>query len=241
MPTLEETLKRLAVTFTVKDIMISQAALVTAVGESEAAEISRQHPDFTVIPIRTNGKLNGYFERDSGVTRAIRLDDLISDGTSLLDIVEIFETRQFSFVLSHQQIAGYIHFSDLNHHLVKLTFYVILQALERRALSLIQVEETDAKEYLRASLDRRRFDSICGQYERDGDSARCFFNYLNISDVLKLAVSAGKIQMATEVINASKEIRNGAAHPSENIVANYESVKKLGIVGRACLRILANI
>jgi len=62
------------------------------------------------------------------------LHDLISDGTSLLDLVEILEDHKFSFVLRHREIAGYAHFSELNHHVVKLAFYVILEALERQAL-----------------------------------------------------------------------------------------------------------
>lgn len=61
------------------------------------------------------------------------MNDLISDGTKLLDIVEFLEEREVAFVLSHRHIDGYVHFSDFNHHLVKLTFYVILEAAERLA------------------------------------------------------------------------------------------------------------
>lgn len=61
------------------------------------------------------------------------MNDLISDGTKLLDLVEFLEEREVAFVLSHRHIDGYVHFSDFNHHLVKLTFYVILEAAERLA------------------------------------------------------------------------------------------------------------
>ena len=132
MPTIEETLKRLAITFTVRDIMVPVVGLICAGNEIEATGVSKDNPDFSVIPLRQSTKLTGYFLRDSGTSREIVLDDLISDGTSLLDLVEIFEDREFSFVLTHREIAGYVHFSDLNHHLVKLAFYVILEALERQ-------------------------------------------------------------------------------------------------------------
>jgi hypothetical protein len=238
MPTLEETLKRLAITFTVKDIMIPSAALVCAGDESEAAKVSNGNPDFNVIPIKREGKLGGYFERDSHIAREITLNDLISDGTSLLDLVEILEERQFSFILSHRQIAGYAHFSDLNHHLVKLAFYVILEALERHVLSSIQGRDANDKEFLSKNLNPNRFPRISEQYKRDGDAARSLYNYLNISDILHLAVKTGKLQIDNDAIREAKQVRDAAAHALENIVADYEGVKRLGRVKRECLRIL---
>jgi hypothetical protein len=237
MPTLEETLKRLAITFTVSDIMIPETRLVCAGDEIEAAQVSKDNPDFNVIPIRLNGRLTGYFERDSHITSQIALNDLISDGTSLLDLVETFEDREFSFVLSHRQISGYVHYSDLNHHLLKLSFYVILEALERQVLSSIR--RNDDREYLSRNLDPSRFAQIAQQYKRDGDAARSLFNYLNISDILRLAVKAGTIQIDDDVIKAMKKARDEAAHASENIVADYRAVNRLAKVKRECLRILS--
>jgi hypothetical protein len=236
MPTIEETLKRLAITFTAKDIMIPEAGLTCADNEVDAAGLSQDNPDFNVIPIRQDTKLVGYFLRDSRTSRQIVLKDLISDGTSLLDLVEILEDREFSFVLSHREIAGYVHFSDLNHHLVKLAFYVIFEALERQAL--ISIPRTDDREYLRNNLDPSRFTQIENKYKRDGDAARSLFNYLNISDILRLATKAGTIQLDDEVISTVKDVRDKASHAIENIVIDHPSVKRLATVKRECLRIL---
>lgn len=236
MPTTEETLKRLASTFAVRDIMIPKRELVCAADGIHAANVSKNYPDFSVIPLQKNAKLAGYFLRDSQASKEIHLNDLISDGTSLLDLVEIFEDREFSFVLTHREIAGYVHFSDLNHHLVKLTFYVILEALERHALSAIP-QKSD-REYLSKNLEPIRFSQVEKQYKRDGDAARSLFNYLNVSDILRLAVKAGTLLLDDDIIKAMKEIRDGAAHASENIVADFRSVKKLATVKRECLRVL---
>src|SRR5713226_1295766 len=121
MPTSDETLKRLATTFTVKDVMIQCSKLVCANDEGLAALVSDANPDFNVIPIRQAGKITGYFERNSRSTMSITPSDLISDGTKLFDLVEILEHREFVFVLSSEKGEGYgyVHFSDLNHHLVK--------------------------------------------------------------------------------------------------------------------------
>jgi hypothetical protein len=236
MPTLQETLKRIAATFTVKDMMVPRAGLVCADDEEHAAKISHDNPDFNVIPIRQNGKLTGYFERDSRNTKRIELDDLISDGTSLLDLVEILEDRQFSFVLSHRHIEGYVHYSDLNHHLVKLAFYVILEALERVALDSIQGR--DDRDSLRRDLDPKRFEQIEGAYKRTGDAARSLVSYLNISDLLRLAAKAGTIQVEEDVLKVMKDMRDGAAHVSKNLASSYADVRKLAHVKRECLRVL---
>jgi hypothetical protein len=236
MPTLKETLKRLATTFTVRDVMVPRVGLVCSDDEEHAARVSDDNPDFNVIPIPRKGQLTGYFERDSRDTKKIELNDLISDGTSLLDLVEILEDRQFSFVLSHRNIEGYVHYSDLNHHLVKLAFYVILEALERVALDSIQGR--DDRESLKRDLDLSRFQQIEAAYKRTGDAARSLVSYLNISDLLKLAAKAGLIDVEEGVLTAMKDVRDGAAHSSNNLVSSYPDVKKLASVKRECLRVL---
>ena len=236
MPTIDETLKRLAISFTVRDIMVPVAGLVCAANESEAAALSSDNPDFNVIPIRRNsGRFTSYFERDTRNATKITLNNLISDGTSLLDLVQILEDREFSFVLS-QRIEGYVHFSDLNNHLVKYTFYVILEALERHALN--SLKRLDDRQYLMENLDEARFKQVVSRYKRAGDAARSLFNYLNISDILKLAVKAGTIQIDSGTIKAMKDTRNASAHPLEHLVSQYSDVKNLAMVRRECLRIL---
>lgn len=237
MPTVEETLKRLAATFVVRDIMIPDARLVCAQNEAEAAAVSATHLDFNVVPIRREGKLTSYFERDTSQTKEITVDDLISDGTSLFDLVEFLAEREFAFVFSHHRIGGYVHFSDLNNNLVKLAFYVILEAVERMALDSLRPEKS-CEEYLRGNLSAERFQQIERQYKRDGDAARSLLNYLNISDALRLAVKEGSIQLDEPTIKDVKRVRDGAAHVLENLVADYGDVRRLANIRRECQRIL---
>ncbi len=239
MPTLVETLERLATTFTVRDIMTPTTDLVCAPDEVQAIIVSDVNPDFDVIPIKQNGKLTGYFERSFRGTKKIAPSDLISDGTSLLDLVELLENRQFFFVLSRQQIQGYVHFSDLNHQLVKLTFYVILEALERVALGSIRGR--DDRESLKRDLDPERFNRIEKLYKNAGQAARSLVSYLNIYDMLTLAAKAGALQIDDHSAKAMKGVRDGAAHVSSNLVSRYDDVKVLSDVKRECLRILGSV
>ena len=62
MPTIEETLKRLAVTFTARDIMIPDAGLTCAGDEVEAVCVSKDNPDFSVIPLSDRRKEQSFIE-----------------------------------------------------------------------------------------------------------------------------------------------------------------------------------
>jgi hypothetical protein len=237
MPRIEETLNRLAIAFAVKDIMTPRTGLVCAANDIQAVRVSDDNPDYDVIPIQQGGTLTGYFERKSRRARKITPVDLITDGTSLLDLVEILEQRQFSFVLSRQKIEGYVHYSDLNHQLVKLTFYVMLEALERTALN--SIHSTSDRESLKKDLPEQRFEQIEKAYKRAGRAARDLLGYLNLSDILQLAAKRGHMSVEGRFIKAIKKVRDGAAHSTENLVSSYDDVKTLANVKRECLRVLS--
>jgi hypothetical protein len=238
MPTLDETLKRLATTFTVRDIMIPSSMLICANNEEQAAVVSDANPDFNVIPIRQDGNITAYFERNSRTTTSITLRDLIADGTKLLDLVEILEHREFVFVLSSEKGEGYgyVHFSDLNHHLVKLTFYVLLAALERLALESIKGK--DDRDSLKSHLNPGRFNYIERRYRDAGEAARSLVSYLNVCELLGLAAMAGTIHIEKEVAKAMLSARDSASHASINLVSSHSAVKELVRVKKECQRVL---
>jgi hypothetical protein len=75
-------------------------------------------------------------------------------------------------------------------------------------------------------------------YKRAGKAARNLVSYLNVSDILRLAVKTGPINVEDGLIKAMKEVRDGAAHVSENLVSSYDDVTRLANVKRECLRVL---
>jgi hypothetical protein len=231
-----ENLKRLATTFTVRDITVSTGDLVCATGESDAVLVSRANPEFSVIPIKSQSGLSAYYLRDSHQLSQIGVSDLIGDGTEILDLVDILESREFVFVLGSKPLDGFVHFSDLNHPWVKLTFYMLLEGVERCALKSVKPWLTDG--FLNDTLGKPRFAQIQQFYRRAGDAGQGVINYLNIADILKLARKAGTLDIDESVIQAIKRVRDGAAHVSENLVSDYSDVKKLAEVKNQCLRVL---
>jgi len=232
---LTEALKHLTTRFTVKDIMTPEVRLTWAPDAETAPTVSAAHPDFSVIPIKGKGVLSAYFERDSRRTCVIEVGDLISDGTTLLDLVDVLQGREFSFVLTNRRIDGYVHYSDLNHQMMKWTFYVMLEAVERLALDSLRPR--DERAYLEEKLGGIRFRQVDQMYKRAGDNGRSLLTYLNIADILRLAVSNGAIQLDDTSFPLMKEVRDWAAHVLCDL-APETAVRHLAIVKRECLRLL---
>src|SRR5712692_11782997 len=100
--------------------MVPSDGLTCAPDASTAPHISAQHPDYNVIPIQRDGRLTDFYDRDAQSARAITAGDLIEAATGIGDLVDILSQRVFCFVLQREEIAGYVHFSDLNNPHVKL-------------------------------------------------------------------------------------------------------------------------
>ncbi len=119
---IDRTLQRLALTFSVRDIMIAEPDLKYADDESSAKALLDECPNFDVIPIRQDSRLTAYLERGTSQVRRIKMSDVISDGTIILDVVDALTQHRFCFVLVGQKVGGFVHFSGLNNPIVKLPY-----------------------------------------------------------------------------------------------------------------------
>src|SRR6059058_2794320 len=99
MADVEATLERLALTFGVRDVMIPEDRLICADDEADARRQLEHYPDYNLIPFRCDGALHAYLERGSPGPKSITVADLISDGTSIPDLVDVLLNREFFFVL----------------------------------------------------------------------------------------------------------------------------------------------
>jgi hypothetical protein len=235
----EETIERVAQSFPVGEIMTPKNRLVCAKSRDEAPSVSDNNPDFSVIPVQRNGQITDYFIRDRRSAHDVILANVISDGTSLLSLVDALENCEFAFVLSCNRIDGYVHFSDLNHPLVKLTFYLLLTALEREAVESVEPSLQQNEGFMRNTLGNQRIDYVKKQYGKHGNAARNPFSYMNISDVLRVAFAAGTIQASGDFIEQARQVRNAAAHSQLALVTSYSDVSKLANVKRETLRLLS--
>ena len=239
MPRHEQTLQRLGLSFTVRDIMVPNESLVSASSNAEAQRASEENPDYNIIPIRDNGVLVAFYERDTKSWRSIAVQDLVGSGTSIMDLVEILRSREFCFALVGNEIGGYVHFSDLNSPLVKLTFYVIFEAFERHLLTAIRpVAEQEIEENLgQKRLNRIRKEMRKAQADR-ANLSLSLENFLFLPEILRIAVAKGKLSTDGKRDKCIRMSRNRVSHAGWSLVQKHGDVKTLIDTKRICMAVL---
>lgn len=234
MSHLESTLARLAQSFSVRDIMVTSDELTRANDKSHAQQLLQENSDFDVIPIEQKGMLNSYVERDSDVPKPIRIQDIVSDTTSILDLVDILRDRKFCFVLTSQRIAGYVHFSDLNHHIVKIPFFVIVQALEERMISDSVIDLV---------LDRERADGLRKKMEKlkENQADLSWVKQLSFNELVRFGRFFERVSLKMEEVEIISNVRNRVCHADKPLVESHEHVKRLSDAKTICLSKLKHI
>jgi len=237
MPRLEQTLQRLGLSFTVRDIMVPKERLVCASGEVDAPRISEQNRDYNIIPIQDNGVLIAFYERDAKSSRSITVQDLVGSDTTIMDLVDVLSGREFCFALVGNEIGGYVHFSDLNNPLVKLTFYVIFEAFEQHLLTAINpVTEQDVQQTLGLHrLSRIKKEVEKAQTNRANLSLE---NFLYLPEILRIAVAKHKLSLDEKRDQSIRMFRNRVSHAGWSLVENHEDVRTLVEVKTSCIAVL---
>jgi hypothetical protein len=237
MSEIDQTLQRLGVSFTVRDIMVPKERLVCVTVEADAPQTSERNPDYNVIPIEDNGALKSLYERDSQKPRPIAIQDLVGSDTSIMDLVEILSSREFCFALVGNEIGGYVHFSDLNNPLVKLTFYVVFEAVERHLLAAIHpvTEQAIEQDLGLGQLNRIRKEVQKAQTDRANLSLE---NFLYLPQILGIAVAEHKLLLDNNQIQSIRMFRNRVSHAGWPLIQKHGDVKTLIEAKKICLDVL---
>lgn len=227
-PQLEQTLTQLASTFTVRDIMVPDTALVRAESVDHATRLLEEHPDYDCIPLPVTGTIGAYVSRQDRKLHPLRQVDLISDGTSILALLDLLRQRPFYLVLASNEVKGFVHFSDLNNSLVKLPLFVLFEAIERH-LSPLVAAHTPSHDGLTSLLGQERFDELS---QRVGSASahqanRSLVDYLSFGELLLLAEHYGLIAMRSADRGAVVDVRNRVAHSNRPLIKQHRDVRTL--------------
>jgi len=235
-----EALERLAREFVVRDIMVPEADLKWTHDRRQAIQLLDEYPDFDMIPIRTGGVLTTVHERGAAEARPIAVSDLVSDATSIIDVVDILVDRPRVFVLVRDHIGGYVHFSDLNHPTVKLPFFVLLEAVERRFFEALKPRIT--LEVLEQVLDFARCSTLKDKMSRL-TATRANLNWaaqLSFKEILLSARFLGAKGLDVPAIDLLSAVRNRVCHAAtdDQLVEDHSHVRRLAQVRNLALELL---
>ncbi len=226
---------QLGTAFTVRDVMTRYEDLILVNSGREAQQFFEEQDDYDYTAASSSGQITDYFRRYEPSAKPILTRDLISDGTSLLTLIDLLSERDFFFVLSKNEICGFVHFSDLNNELVKLPLYVLTQAVERHLWFAMgdRITESDLKE----ALSEERFERIQQELEhaRRERVDRGWEGLLYFNDILNLSKQYGLARMSSKDCSQLTTTRNKVAHNDGRLlVEKHKDVSKLARVRELC-------
>ena len=209
--------------------MTQEAALHCASDVQGALRLLAELPDLDTIPLRSGGVLTAVFERGATTARPLNIRDLVSDGTSVLEVIDVLTTQRCVFVLAKNSVAGCVHFSDLNHPVVKLPLFVLLEAVERRLFERLKARISF--EVIEQVLDPQRCLQIREKMKRL-QASRSNLNWaaqLGFGELLFCARKLGAIECDAAAINALSLVRNRVCHAAsdELLIEDHTHVRRL--------------
>lgn len=233
-----EILGQLGAAFTVRDIMIPYEDFELIDSESEAHHFFDKYEDFDYTASLTRGQITTYYKRDVPGSFELRQADLLSDGTSLLELLSLMAGREFFFVLSANRICGFIHFSDLNHQLMKLPLFVLLAAVESRLWFHVREDLTEGE--VEGVMHPNRFDEVKLRREkaRKKNVDRGWEGLLYFGEILELASNRGLISISVDERHLLHNCRNRIAHHNGLLVEKHEDASKLARIRNLCREIM---
>ena len=235
---ISEILRQLGKSFTVRDIMIPYEHFVLIEGEWEAHRFFDEYDDFDYTASLQRGKITTYYRRDMPGSFELGQEHLLSDGTSLLELLNLMVSRDFFFVLSANRICGFVHFSDLNHELVKLPLFVLLAALESHLWS--QVKEGLTTADVETVMSPERFDEVLGRLDetKERNVNIGWEGLLYFGEILELARNFDLLGISADDRNQLNHWRNRVAHHNRLLVERHEDVRELASIKNLCEKVM---
>lgn len=237
----ENTLAQLGTAFAVRDIMIRYENLQLVEDEPEARRFFEEQEDYDYTASPKTGRITTYYKRGEPKGQPLRQEDLLSDGTALLDLLDLLATRDFFFVLSANRICGFVHFSDLNDELMKLPLFVLLAAAERRLWHSVREGLTEAE--LKGALVPERFEQVLKRFEeaKEQKADRDLEGLLYFGEILKLAKNRGlRLQISSDDRGRLNDTRNRVAHHDRLLIEKHKDVRKLARIRDLCRKLISS-
>ncbi|MFA4830045.1 MAG: hypothetical protein WC855_12670 [Thermodesulfovibrionales bacterium] len=209
----------------VQDIMTQEKALKRADTIENATHLFKK---YDVVPYPKAGKIQGFFRRTIEELIYLRPENLISDSTSLLDLPQLLEQDSFRFVISANEIAGYVHYSDLNDPPMKIPLFVLFQEMEKSLWDRIKGRITE-------DIIHEVFKDQAKKYVKKRDKARRsnvnvdtgWTGVFCLPDILRLARHFKEIELSDDKIELLQTIRNNIAHADKNLINGHADIRQL--------------
>lgn len=201
-----------------RDIRVSHISseLQAVDGYLDSSEL-KEHlldKDFDVIGVRRENSIIGYVNREDLVggyceEYLIRFgpSEVVSEATSILDVLYMFEEKERVFVLEKNQVNGIVAKADLQKPPVSMLFFGLISLLESFVTELIQKHYPGQEwhplipeEKLKAAKERH------SSKEKDNE-ALDLLDYLYFIDKLNIVINIKSVATLFEIESKTKAQR----------------------------------
>src|SRR3989442_13196791 len=135
----DEALELISRSVRVEHIMTLEGNLTCSLLESSASDAKElsDNNGFDVIPIRSERGISAYYQRKDDRIQEIKVNNLISWGSTVSNCLRLFHGSEFFFVNRENTIVGFVNHADLDKPPVRVLFYVLIGKLETVLVSVI--------------------------------------------------------------------------------------------------------
>ena len=224
--------------FTVEKIMIDVNDLVVGTSLEECEALSEQYPTYDIIPLSQKGTIMGFWDTVAKKIIPITPKHLITNKTSIFQLLDLFENERYFFVLGNTRITGFVHCSDINNDLVKIPFYILLQSLE----SLILGQLNLTVEAVGKIGNKQRVDDLIREHEMklSNDIQLNKIQGLYLSEILELGMKQQIIKLKPQLKQYLEDFRNRVSHADKTLLSEEKDIHKLKRIKDYCISALQN-
>jgi len=223
----------LARDFTVARIMIPLEHLVIVSSVDECVLVSERHIDLDVFPFIQKGAITGYWERGKAKIFPLTPKCIVTNSTTIFDLIDLLQKRHFYFVMEGSRIIGYVHRTDLNNDLLKIPFYILLQSLEASLLTRLDLKFSDLS--LLQNKTRAQFLASMHNERKSKDIHLGSIQGLYLSEILEISIQRGVVEVPGKLKHLLEEFRNRVSHADKSLFQDSNDMVKLKEVKDYCI------
>ncbi|WNF38804.1 hypothetical protein RJD24_10440 [Bacillaceae bacterium IKA-2] len=219
-------------------LIAEEIQICSLIDDAREIKIIMEKFDFDYYGVEKNGKVVGYIIQSelgegliSNYIRPFLTEDLISESTSLIELLKILKEKDPIFVLEKNQVRKLITIADLQKQPIRMLVFGLVSLLEMRLLELIK-EYYPNKDEWKGLINKSRLKKANEVYEiRKGKNEG-----LGLIDCLQLSDKGTIIKKTPKLLGALgfhsigevnvffssiEDLRNNTAHSQKYVYQDF--------------------
>ncbi|WP_040209202.1 hypothetical protein [Neobacillus jeddahensis] len=196
--------------------------------------------DYDVYGVKDKGKITGYILREElfegrveDFYRQFRMEDLISDSTSLIELLDFLRERKYVFILEKNKVCKIVTIADLQKQPIRMLAFSLISLLEMLLISLIREACSEDNWKVKLSEDRLGKAEEMLKKRSEKNEALTLLDNIQLGDKGTIVRKTPHLikQLGFDSTTKCKEffknievLRNNTAHAQEEIYHDYQEL-----------------